>query len=281
MNSVPDYNSIDWNALWNEGLTGRRQERFSSQEHWDRRAADFNKQMESPEKKGKDGYISRMLDRIEVKPDWSVLDIGCGPGTLTIPLALKAKSVTALDISPQMLRYLRENAETAGLENIRYIQAAWQEALLAKTLDAHDVVVASRSMMAGDMREALSSINQIAGQAVYLTFPVVRHPLDAEISLAVGRNRALHPPYIFIYNLLFQMGITANVEILSSIVRSRYSDINQVIEQLQQRTDPFTEDEKSRAREFLQEKFAGQSGAGGYVCEGASKWALIWWKKDR
>jgi hypothetical protein len=136
-------------------------------------------------------------------------------------------------------------------------------------------------MMAGDMREALSSINQIAGQAVYLTFPVVRHPLDAEISLAVGRNRALHPPYIFIYNLLFQMGITANVEILSSIVRSRYSDINQVIEQLQQRTDPFTEDEKSRAREFLQEKFAGQSGAGGYVCEGASKWALIWWKKDR
>ncbi len=289
MTNSTDFSSIDWNAFWNEGLSGRHQGKFSSQEHWDRRASDFNRQMASPEKKDKDDYISRMLDCIEVRPDWSVLDIGCGPGALTIPLARKAKSVTALDISPQMLKYLRENAEKSGLENIHYIQAAWQEALSATTLGAHDVVVASRSMMAGDMREALSTIVEIARRAVYLTFPVVRHPLDREVALAVGRNRALHPPYVYIYNLLFQMGITANIEILSSTVKSRYSDIDQIIDQLQQRMDTFTEDEKTRARAFLKTKFAdrssGQSSGGsvpdGLVCEGTSKWALIWWKNDR
>jgi len=51
-----------------------------------------------------DDYISKMLDRIEVEPNSTVLDIGCGPGTLTIPLAKKVGSVTGLDISAEMLK---------------------------------------------------------------------------------------------------------------------------------------------------------------------------------
>jgi len=59
----------------------------------------------------KDDYISKMLNRIEVKPEWTVLDIGCGPGTLTVPLAKKVKSITALDISSEMLKFLKINAD--------------------------------------------------------------------------------------------------------------------------------------------------------------------------
>jgi len=74
------------------------------------------------------------------------------------------------------------------------------------------------------------------------------------------------------------MGVTADIEILSSTVRSRYSDIDQVIEQLQQRMEPFTENERPR-QGFLKKKFAGRSsgrsGLEGHFFEGTSKWALI------
>ena len=92
-----------------------------SKELWDKRADNFTKRInrvKDGEPRDKDDYISKMLDRIEVKPGWTVLDIGCGPGTLTIPLAQKTKSVTALDISSEMLKNLKANAEKIGLDNI-------------------------------------------------------------------------------------------------------------------------------------------------------------------
>jgi SAM-dependent methyltransferase len=51
----------------------------------------------------------------------SALDFGCGAGRLTLPLARRATSVTACDISPTMLSHARQNADAAGLRNITYI----------------------------------------------------------------------------------------------------------------------------------------------------------------
>ena len=83
----------------------------SQKDMWNKRAESFSKRInrvtDGREGLDKDDYISKMLDRIEVKPEWSILDIGCGPGTLAIPLAKKAKSVTALDISSEMLKCLK------------------------------------------------------------------------------------------------------------------------------------------------------------------------------
>ncbi len=39
------------------------------------------------------------MDKIKIDSDSAVLDVGCGTGTLAIPLAKKTKSVTALDFS--------------------------------------------------------------------------------------------------------------------------------------------------------------------------------------
>ncbi len=45
----------------------------------------------------------------------SVADIGCGEGDLTLMLARFARSVTAVDLSPQMLRVVQERAAEAGV----------------------------------------------------------------------------------------------------------------------------------------------------------------------
>jgi SAM-dependent methyltransferase len=51
-----------------------------------------------------------------------VLDLGCGPGTLSIPLAARASEVIAVDPEIAMLDEARRAAQAAGAGNIRWIQ---------------------------------------------------------------------------------------------------------------------------------------------------------------
>lgn len=59
---------------------------------------------------------SAALRRLLPPPPARVLDVGAGTGFLSILLARQQYSVTALDISPQMLHRLREKANAEGLE---------------------------------------------------------------------------------------------------------------------------------------------------------------------
>jgi len=65
----------------------------------------------------------RLLD---IRPGMSVLDAGCGPGRLTIPLARVAGpegEVTAMDLQEGMLREVQDRARAANLNNIRSLLA--------------------------------------------------------------------------------------------------------------------------------------------------------------
>ncbi len=281
MELIMDFNKIDWQAMWEQEERHSHWSNSSAKELWDKRADSFTKRInrvKDGEPRDKDDYISKMLDHIEVKPEWTVLDIGCGPGTLSIPLAQKAKSITALDISTEMLKNLKRNAETIGLNNVLYIESSWQDAFANKQVKKHDIVVASRSMMSGDMKGALSYIVTITGQAAYLTFPVVHLPLDWEAYQAIGRLNKKHAPYIYILNMLYQMGVKANLEILYSKVKVQFPSIEEAISDMQWRTETFTPDDKKKLAEFLHKKFAGQEAP--YTHEGKSQWALIWWRKE-
>ena len=278
-----DFKTIDWNSMWQEESDHSPWNKTAPRDHWNKRAESFsahiNRVVEGKENLDKDDYISKMLDRIEVNPEWSVLDIGSGPGTLAIPLAKKAKSVTALDVSSEMLKHLKNNAALSGLTNIGYINSSWQEAFDNKQVAEHDVVVASRSLMSGDMQGAVASIQAIARQAVYLTMPIVHLPFDWEVNKAIGRGGKRHAPYVYFYNLLYQMGIVANVEILRSRVKSQFPSIEAAIADLQWRNEPFTPEETARLREFLKPRFAEQANSGIFTFEGYSRWALIWWRQ--
>ncbi len=282
-----DFNTIDWNAMWQAESSPSHwgKNNCSRKDLWDRRAAGFNKRIsrvaEGKEDLDKDDYISKMLDRIEVQSDWSVLDIGCGPGTLAVPLAKKSKSVTALDLSSEMLKYLKENAEKNGLSNIQYINSSWNDACTNHLISPHDVVVASRSLMSGDIKEALSHIISITRQAAYLTFPIVHLPFDWEIYKVIGRNGKKHPPYIYICNMLYQMGIQANMEVLHSRIKVQFSSIEQAIDDVQWRTETFNPKELALLTEFLERKFSELKGSSVLTHEGYSKWALVWWRKGQ
>jgi ubiquinone/menaquinone biosynthesis C-methylase UbiE len=67
-----------------------------------------------------------LIERAGVTTGMVVLDAGCGPGRLTIPLAQRVGPdgrVVALDIQPQMLARARQKAEAAGLGHIDFVEA--------------------------------------------------------------------------------------------------------------------------------------------------------------
>ncbi len=68
-----------------------------------------------------------LLDRAGVEPGMSVLDVGCGPGRLSLPAARRVGpggEVVALDLQPRMIHRLEERIEGAGLTNVTPILAA-------------------------------------------------------------------------------------------------------------------------------------------------------------
>jgi SAM-dependent methyltransferase len=80
---------------------------------------------------------SAILNQMRLEPGMKVLDVGCGPGRMSVPAAHQVGAnglVVALDLQPAMLRRLRQKMQAEGLTNIRLLQGRADEGALA-----HDV----------------------------------------------------------------------------------------------------------------------------------------------
>jgi ubiquinone/menaquinone biosynthesis C-methylase UbiE len=83
-----------------------------------------------------------LMDRAGIRPGMVVLDAGCGPGRLTVPIARtvgEAGRVVAVDRQPRMLRRLQRRIAQHGLANVETILGGIGEALLP--VDRFDVAL--------------------------------------------------------------------------------------------------------------------------------------------
>ncbi len=87
---------------------------------------------------------NKQLDAMPLEPDMVVLDCGCGPGRVAIQAAKRVKKVICLDSSEQMMEECRRNCAAAGVTNVEFVLADWQEAEIGKTVPEVDVVIQSR-----------------------------------------------------------------------------------------------------------------------------------------
>src|SRR5438270_13236305 len=61
--------------------------------------------------------VFRFLE-VVMEPHHSILEVGCGTGNYTIPVARRCAKMMAIDASPEMLQYLRERLLREGLANV-------------------------------------------------------------------------------------------------------------------------------------------------------------------
>ncbi len=268
-----DPRDIDWNTLWQES---RRKKSWKKKKKgdWDKRAAGFAKRNIGST------YVDEFLAALKPKPEWSVLDVGAGPGTLSLPMASMVRQVTALDFSAKMLGVLNEQAREAGHENVHTIQVAWEDDWEQAGVGVHDVAIASRSLAVQDLRAALEKLNNHAEKAVFITDRVGNGPMYPALFEAIGREFKTGPDYIFTVNILYQMGIQANVNFISADRNGPFATRKEAEKSLTWMVDDPTMDEQEKLQIFINEHLC-EHPQGTWTIEGKPpvRWALIWWKK--
>ncbi|MGP3917177.1 class I SAM-dependent methyltransferase [Nonomuraea sp. 10N515B] len=88
--------------------------------------------------------------------DSSVLDLGCGPGTVAIPLARHVREVTAVDPDEEMLAEGRRLA--ADAPNIRWLRG---DSTMLREFPPFDHVVMGRSFHWMDRRTVLAELDEL------------------------------------------------------------------------------------------------------------------------
>ncbi len=66
---------------------------------------------------------NQVLTALGVRPDIEAIDLCCGDGLFTAPLALMVKHVVAIDIDPEMLALAQKKLAAAGAINCELIEA--------------------------------------------------------------------------------------------------------------------------------------------------------------
>src|SRR5215471_1107366 len=200
----------------------------TSADYWDRRASWFRRATRGATV---DDPLFLKLRR-ELSPQTTALDVGAGTGRFTLALAPLVQHVTAVEPNAAMLDYLRHDAREEGLTNVFYVPTTWQDA--PDTLHA-DIVICSHVLYAiKDIVPFLSKLHAATRHACYISmratpFDTITAPLWRYFH---GDERQYPPSYIHVLDVLYEMGMYANVEITSSPPSRQfyYSSVDEAVE---------------------------------------------------
>jgi len=235
---------------------------------WDTRAADL--QQKAPNSRYAQAFIARM----DLADASTLLDVGCGPGTIGLPLAPRLERVYGLDYSRAMLDALEANAVRQGLTNVTALNLAWEDDW--SDVPVCDIVVASRSTNVQDMAAALAKLDAKARRRVYLTHQVARHQFDPGAIEALGRKLLPPPDYIYIVNILHGMGIHARLDYIESDHRlAPAADFDELARRIAWSLGALTPEELGRLRDWHERSApSARSNAAAPM-----RWAFISWDK--
>lgn len=237
-----------------------------SSSDWDEKSSDMAASViNSP-------YVNDFISRMNLSGDELVLDIGCGPGTLAIPLAKKVKEVIAIDFSAQMLEELKAYALREGITNIKTYHIGWEDDW--SHLPQSDIVVASRSMEVPDIEAALIKMSTFARKACYLTYKVGGSFVDMNILDTIGKKVKTKPDYWYIPIILYTHGYLPRIDYIETgrgSVRSGTED--EFVESLIWSVHELTEEQKAKARQYYRDVIVAQNRPPRSV-----NWAFISWE---
>lgn len=258
--------TIDFNQLYKEqkeATTFKAKDKTS----WDKKAPSMNKRVHASV------YNDAFLKQVNTQDCESLLDVGCGVGNLSLRLAPNLKHVYSLDYSSGMLEVLTQNAKEQNHDNIQTIQASWYDDW--KDIPNADIVIASRSMEVKDMKEALSKLNEKANKRVYVSYKMGGSFLSDEILNAMQREVIKKPDYIYLVNILYQMGINASVNFVPSEGRNTvYTSKEAFIQSVKWSIGDISSKEEERLSRYFEENLHNKDEQNEYVY-----WAVISWEK--
>ena len=131
-----------------------------------------------------------LMDRAGIGAGMRVLDAGCGPGRLTVPIAERvgeAGRVVALDRQPRMLRRLQQRVADHGITNVEMVLGRIGEGRLP--VESFDIAVLVTVL--GEIPEKVAALREIRGALRADGVLSVTEVLPDPHYLSLARVRAL------------------------------------------------------------------------------------------
>ena len=267
---IENPDDVDWVAFWAEKLASKKDK------NWDEAAAGFYRRTK------KDDYNDALFSKLILDENDTVLDVGCGEGSITIPIAKKVKKVIGIDSSPKMLEFLKKRAEDNEISNIESILMPIEDISYSKIGDV-DVIICSRSLNGIiPIDKVLTELNKIANKYVFITiFGPENKKIEKDFDREVNIKTEDFPDYNYFFNILFNMGIYANIERFDLNNYRKYDSIEDAMDNGKFRLDLYSGEEKKLLKEYLKRILSFDSETKKYYnTKDKADWILIWWKKN-
>ncbi|MBN2240518.1 MAG: class I SAM-dependent methyltransferase [Dehalococcoidales bacterium] len=262
--------NTDWLEIWKEvsGATRHRSEPEkvkSGRKHFRRNSA-----------WRPDPLLDFVLENLESHQTF--LDIGAGTGRWTIPIAQKAKSVTAIEPSGSMLEMLHEKIDEAGLDNVRIVKGRWEEL----DVEPHDIVYCIHGMYeTPDFAGFVRKMEQTARERCYLGLRLP--PVDGIVNI-LFREIYGHPydsaNAVIAWNALYSMGIYANVVVEEGMHNWKDSSLEDAFDRAKRHLNMGSSTEyNDLIQRTLEERLTFVDGT--YIWPDGMRSALLWWNTNR
>lgn len=187
---------IDFAALYREAVARTGRSRRTA-DYWDSRADSMSRKLFDTD------YVREFLRRLDLTGCRTLLDVGCGPGTIGLSVADRLDHVYGLDYSPAMLAAFSERARERGLTGATPILRDWDDDW--GDVPVCDVVVASRSTAVPDLQAAFLKLESKARVRVYVTYPANGLFVGDEVCRAIGRPAAMLPDCLHAVGILHRL----------------------------------------------------------------------------
>ncbi|ATA21444.1 methyltransferase family protein [Gibbsiella quercinecans] len=260
---------IDFATLYQQQMKlAKRTEK--TPEHWDRRAEKMAQTCANPQ----DPYLAQLIARMDFTGAQTLLDMGCGPGSVCLNVADRLQRVYGLDYSSGMLAVARQRAQAQGIANATLLRKAWEDSW--DDVPQCDIAVASRSTLVADLRQAMRKLNDKARLRVYTTHTVSPSFVDPAIQRALGRPVVELPNYAYAFNVLYQMGIQPRVDFIRGPNCQAQTDTFEAfISAVAWSTGELNDEEKQRLFDYFTQRKHGPRP----LVAPTRDWALLWWDR--
>jgi SAM-dependent methyltransferase len=260
---------IDWVQLREDTLLAAKRIELYNPSYWSKEAEVLNENFIHWAK-----LTEKQLMQLPLFTESTVLDVGAGTGRITLPVAKRVRHVTALEPSKKMLTALRDNAREQQIFNIQCINTTLE---LLEINCSYDLVVASFSLFMFDIKSALLKMNSLASKGVFL-FLSASPWVDADLQKALYGNVSPWSDFVFVYNILHDAGIVANVEVSDYELKQGFTDLDDATLKYS-KIWRIPIDKQNSLREYLRLNLVENDKKLWYNCK--RKMATIWWTTSK
>lgn len=255
---------------------------------WDENADMYNQisDMEKP-------YTPNQINVFETLPTDTVLDVGCGPGRITVPMSRRAAKVTAIDTSERMLDYCRRNVQLANAKNVDIRHVDWETAELGKELEPHDIVIACRSIGMDNLAKLSRFARRLAVVITWANAPAIPQIIGDLFkgTYRDGYESPIRPMdrrlgYNLMYNIVYDLGYEPNINIVTDGYtrnypsrEAAYDDLAK-LQKIHVQTQGMHLMDENKRNIFRQnaDRWLTENEDGGVTFKRESRLMVLWWE---